>query len=74
MMITGSATINAQYEQNVQALLGTDMHTSTLNRLNNLYNTIQLTCQSTSLCQTSKNFFHPNFPVWAPLSTPGAAK
>jgi hypothetical protein len=68
MMITGTSTINAQYEQNVQALLGTDMHTSTLNRLNNLYTTIQSVCQSIpSTCTTYKNLFHPNFPPWAPL-------
>lgn len=74
MMITGSATINAQYEQDVQAVLGTDMHTSTLNRLNNLYNTIQIACQSNSLCQTYKNYFHPNFPVSTPLTMPGTDK
>ena len=71
MMITGNATINAQYEENVQAALGTDMHTSTLNRLNNLYNTIQTACQSNSLCQSYKNIFHPNFPTWAPLDKSG---
>lgn len=74
MMITGNATINAQYEENVQAVLGTDMHTSTLNRLNNLYNTIQTTCQSVpTLCQNYKNLLHPNFPVWAPLDKPGSS-
>lgn len=73
MMITGNATINAQYEENVQAVLGTDMHTSTLNRLNNLYNTIQTTCQSVpALCQSYKDLVHPNFPGWAPLDKPGS--
>lgn len=72
MMITGSATVNAQYEENIQALLGTDMHTSFLNRVNNLYITIQAACQaSPTACQNYKNAIHPNFPVWAPLARPG---
>jgi hypothetical protein len=72
MMITGQATINTQYEENIQALLGTDMHTSTLNRLNNLYNTIQMVCQADPAdCATYKTLFHPNFPAWVPLEKSG---
>lgn len=71
MMVTGNSTINAQYEENIQALLGTDMHTSVLNRLNNLFTLIQLTCQSVpATCQEYKNLAHPNFPSTIPLSTP----
>ena len=72
MMITGNSTINQQYEADIQALLGTDLHTSVLNRLNNLYNTIQIVCQATpAACQSYRSQFHPDFPVWAPLSHTG---
>jgi hypothetical protein len=71
MMITGTATVNAQYEENIQALLGTDMHTSVLNRLTDLFTRMQLACQLVSTsCQTYKNLAHPNFPGPIPFSAP----
>ncbi len=71
MMVTGTATINAQYEENVQAVLGTDMHTSVLNRLSDLFTRMQLACQSVSTaCQAYKSLAHPNFPGPIPFSTP----
>ena len=69
MMVTGTSTINAQYEENIQALIGTDMHTSVLNRLNDLFTLMQLTCQSVpTTCQNYKNLAHPNFPGPIPFS------
>ena len=71
MMVTGTATINAQYEEDVQAVLGTDMHTSVLNRLTDLFARIQIACQSVgTACQTYKTLAHPNFPGPIPFSLP----
>jgi hypothetical protein len=65
--VTANATLNAQFEPNIQSLIGTDMHTSFVNRLNNLIPAIAQVCTSLPAgCGANQAGIDPHFPSALP--------
>ncbi len=63
--ITTVSALNTQFEPNIQSQLGTDMHTSLVNRLTNLIPTISEVCASLpSSCSVNQPQHRSAFPLF----------